>query len=217
MVIFFQLVCVEAVSDRTGGSSSTSSGWRQASTSTSLPARVCTGNRRRGQNRQTKNSTHPFSSPSRLLFPLPSPLAASFRSRSPHPLHSPQTLASQHPRSTPAPLRYAPIGIPSPNFTRFSAGFFLIFPCFSSWGGGGVEQAGGPAGCSSPGTRRRGSGWTWAAGATRSATARCCSSRRARSDDADSRCACRTHPPPRSRYDHAGDREGCDALQFSWC
>jgi hypothetical protein len=133
---------------------------------------------------------------SRLLFPPPdSPrLVAALR---PCPLRN--SPGSSNPSSSLVGGR--PITVRSnlipPSFSANYPRFFLLI--FFRWS---VGVRAGRRRCSSPATRRRGSGWTSAGGATRSATARCCSIRRARSDAGARPSASRIRPPRGSRSVH---------------
>jgi hypothetical protein len=151
--------------------------------------------------------------PSRLFFspsPTPSPRLVSSRRR--------PTLARLFPRS---PRYYIPdrargfVPVLRSNRSKFlfpPTNFVGVFCWFlfrlsvrvrarargaGTWGG---------RRCSSRVTRRRGGGSTSAAGAARSGTARCCSSRRARSGVGARASDYRTPPPRRSRSVHDSRR-----------
>lgn len=156
-------------------------------------------------------SSHPPAPPSRLLFPLPRlPLRVSSRRRpslaqSPAP---PQTLAP--PRSRPEPRSGTTIRPARVPLLFLPREFLLILTfggrCRGAVGAGVGVGAGRQVKkrrrCSSRVTRRRGGGSTSAGGATRSGTARCCWSRRARSGAGARASASRTPPPRRSRSVH---------------
>jgi hypothetical protein len=128
-----------------------------------------------------------------------------------------------HPWSPGTPLRYYDqIGFPS----LFSANLPSIF-CWFFGGWWGVRA--GMRRCSSPVTRLNGSGWISAGGATRSATARCCLIRRARSGAGARPSASSIPRPRRSRsaqeifvisflFTESGAHSALILISFvSWC